>query len=408
MSERCPSCEASCDAGSARCARCGASLDDWFVCVEGRADGPHSRGALAARIARRELTSDTLVWREGMSGWAAARDARLCDAPSAPAAARSESSVLFSLANLTDLARGAAARDDGVSRADGSGLIDIRALARGAEEAAPAPAASEEWLAIGDRLLGAPLAGPVAGPVVAPARGGGSSALPIAIGGAVSLVAIAAAAAVIVVVELAPRRDDAPPAALASESAPVVAGAGLELTAPRDPSAVAPSEERAAPSEDAVASPPARTTENDAPRRVPRAEARPPRRPPREPATSPPVASRERAPLTVAGDDPLSRIFDARPAPAPRPVRELPSTPSRDDVVAAMRALEAPVRACGDGSVRSMQVDFRFASSGALTRADVRGDVAEPVRACVARAARGARVPAFARDSFSVTYPFRL
>ena len=48
-------------------------------------------------------------------------------------------------------------------------------------------------------------------------------------------------------------------------------------------------------------------------------------------------------------------------------------------------------------------------SNGHVTSANVSGgNFAGPVRSCIARAVRGARVPPFRQATFSVNYPFRL
>lgn len=72
-----------------------------------------------------------------------------------------------------------------------------------------------------------------------------------------------------------------------------------------------------------------------------------------------------------------------------------------------MDGVGAAVRACGAGGGGRVIVTVHFAGDGSVRSAAVTGgDAAPPVRSCVARAVRAARVPAFTRDSFRVTYPF--
>jgi hypothetical protein len=46
----------------------------WFLGVDGRQEGPLTAGALTERARSGALTAETLVWKAGMSSWAAARD----------------------------------------------------------------------------------------------------------------------------------------------------------------------------------------------------------------------------------------------------------------------------------------------------------------------------------------------
>ncbi|MCB9598395.1 MAG: zinc-ribbon domain-containing protein [Sandaracinaceae bacterium] len=426
-----------------RCKRCGETMairaegEAWYVAAGGETQGPLALAALRACLAEGSIDGDAFVWREGMDDWRPAREldafADLFDDEgeddayddAAPSSAerplfgvaepsltgeRSESSVLFSLSNLKDLSRGATATAAAPSptTTEGSGLIDIRALAQtlgNAPQSAAAPAA--------DELLsfGSPLASPLGAPVMLPERRRSTSLTPILIGGGVAVVAALAAAAVVLVVQLRPTPAPAePPSAMVDEPAPEAplptVGTSSPTPTTNAPSAVAPTDEDAPEPTAAVVETPEATT--------PTTRARP-----RHPNRPEPVATAERPTPTVttrpvtrpapADDDPLGRIFDERPtAPAPAPTRALPPTPSRGDVVSAMRALEGPVRACGAGSHGMAEVRFRFASNGTVQSANVGGDLPAPVRSCVAQAARSARVSEFGRDSFSVAYPFRL
>lgn len=109
-------------------------------------------------------------------------------------------------------------------------------------------------------------------------------------------------------------------------------------------------------------------------------------------------------------------VIGAEPTPAPllpTPTEEtaadpnLPTTPARRDVVAAIQAIQAQLRECAPahrGHVASIR--FTFVSDGRATSALVPQEFAGPAeRSCVARTARGARVPPFSDARLVVTYP---
>jgi len=97
------------------------------------------------------------------------------------------------------------------------------------------------------------------------------------------------------------------------------------------------------------------------------------------------------------------------PAPAAAPVGA--DSPSRNDVVASMRKIESEVKACAAGEAAPVSgiayVAITVAgSSGKVTSAEVKGLTGE-VGSCVARVARTATFAPFAKEKFSVTYPYR-
>jgi TonB family protein len=125
----------------------------WYAVRGGTQVGPMELSELQRRRATGELDDASLVWREGFDDWRAlgsveeARDVappsvevapEATDAPAAPRpalrSARNETSVLFTLGNLAKLAAPAAAAS--ATGTEGSGLLDIRSLAR---TLAPAP-----------------------------------------------------------------------------------------------------------------------------------------------------------------------------------------------------------------------------------------------------------------------------
>lgn len=416
-----------------RCKKCGDAIvvrgDEavWHSSIDGEQLGPFTSGELGAHLGG---NGSAFVWREGFCGWVEARDvadlAHLFDQgatdlfapqeseifasseePVTPTEAshltgeRNESSVLFSLSNLSALSnepRRANNDDAKPATGDGSGLIDIRALAT-ALATSPAPSAEvvEDLLSFG----GSDLASPLGAPVVVPERERSPGKLPIVIGSSFAAVVALAAAAVVAVVQLRepathPEADDR---ALVDEVP--------ALVAPIEPGAIA----------QPVSEPSAISVVTDPePAVVPEAEpaetplAHRPRTPRPRPTQVRPAPEPTR-PLTPAPpeDDPLAGILAPRqPRPVAHPDPDLPETPSRGDITSAMNGVTPAVRACADGNHGAALVNASFGSDGRVRSVDVTGSLAGPVRSCVATAVRTARVPEFSRPSFRVNYPFRL
>ena len=112
-------------------------------------------------------------------------------------------------------------------------------------------------------------------------------------------------------------------------------------------------------------------------------------------------------------DRAVTQMQSAAPSERPPAVAStgsgsLPETPSRDAVIAAMRAVQPAVRACAQGDRHGVAtVRIVIGSSGRVRNAEVVGDFAGTSEgSCVARAVRGASVPPFSSASFAVTYPF--
>jgi hypothetical protein len=98
-------------------------------------------------------------------------------------------------------------------------------------------------------------------------------------------------------------------------------------------------------------------------------------------------------------------------APAPAAAPAGVDSPSRNDVVASMRKIEAEVKACAANEEKPVSgiayVAITVAgSSGKVTSAEVKGLTGE-VGSCIARVARTATFAPFTKDKFSVTYPYR-
>jgi len=448
---------------SVRCRKCGETIrvvgatDAWHLCAGGETEGPFNLAALRRRAAALADARNTLFWREGMADWKSGAEVPELQSlfgsapptagepapnlfedaamePSAPTpeeltGSRNESSVLFSLSNLADLSRGQTAPSATTetttaatsSRQDGSGLIDIRALAAtvGFEAGAHETPAAEELLSFGSDL-GAPLLSPVIVPAPAKSR----SKLPLVLGATFALLIAGLGVAIIGAIQM--RRAAAVPAPgtgrVASEApleSPLPSPAGHQSSvgiptaverpaAEPDPGLTLADEPVPRPEPPSTA-PPTRPR----PRITARTRARVRRPIVQTTARNPPPSRPEpRSPTAPASDDhdPLADIFNPQePAARPSPTRTLPPTPSRAHVVAAMRSVSPEVSRCA-GSDRGMAtVRFRFSSDGQVESASVVGGSLPPAsRSCVATAARRAEVPPFARPSFSVNYPFRL
>jgi predicted Zn finger-like uncharacterized protein len=282
--------------------------------------------------------------------------------------ARNENSVLFSLKNLQALATGSSApgapagpsQRPGFAGGEGSGLIDIRALAsatgvndqgRQSEKDALLSLGSAQAGAFG--ALGSPMLAP-------PARDedSGKKGLVLAIVGGFALLAVAGVGAA-VILKPAP-------------SAPTV----VAPVAPPPVAAVAPPQAAPAPAE-----PPSEgelnaqrrqqqqqqqqaTTAPAAPSEAHRGAAvgskRPEKNEPVAAKPEPAPAKPEPAPKPKGGSSSIDDLLDsaigggaksgAKPAAASAAsTANLPDKPSRDDVLNAMNGIKAPIAACANG-----------------------------------------------------------
>lgn len=454
-----------------RCKRCGAPLvvrgeavvastkregadAEWYVAVGDRQDGPFDAAQIAEQLASGAIDGETYVWKDGLPDWqplgevaelARVGVARAPDLfspePSASAFAppaepsltgtRNESSVLFSLSNLKALSTAPASQPapsapapsgarDGAPRAtgDGSGLIDIRALAAATAAPASAPSARpvDDLLALGSSapMLGSPLGAPV----LVPAKREGASRGAVALVVGAAGVIVAAAAAVIAVV-LATQGDNSARADVPPE--PVVASATLEATPAPEPRVESPSveapraeapraEEAPLAGPEVIEAAPAIAATPRAPRETERAPRRSPREAPTEERASPAPRQPERRGQRDIGQLIDDAIDPGAPRPRERTAEALPATPSRPDVVGAMGRVAGPVRACGGGARGVVPVRIVFAgATGRVQSAEVIGGSAPPeARSCIARAVREASVPRFTQSTFRVDYPFAL
>jgi predicted Zn finger-like uncharacterized protein len=122
----------------------------WHVMIDDAQVGPMTAAEVEQRFAANELDGESYAWREGMDEWQplASVDAFAHLRGSRMRGERNESSVLFSLGTLDQLARPAATSAPG--NTEGSGLLDIKSMAsaylgsaKRAAPSAPAPVAPE-------------------------------------------------------------------------------------------------------------------------------------------------------------------------------------------------------------------------------------------------------------------------
>ncbi len=376
---------------------------------------------------------------------------RTASADQAMTGQRNENSVLFSLANLQALATGSpgggpampaaaspAAARPGHASGEGSGLIDIRALAGTTGGGGPAPAfgapakkeSVDDLLSIG---TGPALGGGLGAPILAPVQEERSNkGLLIGVAAAAGVIAIAAVAVIVVLVTKEPE-----PVAQAS-GAPAATGTGaiapgVGTEASPQPTGTTPTDgtngTTATPTGTEAATQEA-THEDDHEEHASSGSSS--HRPhPRGSGSSssgssssgssntpdPPATMRSSGGGDI--DDLLDRALGDSMAPsrmtqasssAASANSNLPDTPARDEVARALRSVTGPVAACGNGQHGVANTTITVAgSSGRVSSAQVTGQFAgTPVGSCVARAVRGAQFPRFRRASFQVSFPYRI
>ncbi len=361
--------------------------------------------------------------------------------------ARNENSVLFSLSNLQALATGAPSgggagaaapapsMNAGHASGEGSGLIDIRALASAASSvgaASPAPvAATDDLLNIG----GGPALGGLGAPVLAPVAVEPEKSKTGLILGAIAAATLVIGLIVALVVVLMQKPDPVatanPTATAAPAPAPAAPAAAPAAAAPAAPTGAAPTGTAAQPTGAAPTQPAEDTAEeeddsSDSSRRRRRRRSGSSSSGSSTPSATPtasPMAAAAASPMRASRmssgdiDDLLDAALSGSSSmrssmmSAPAMMSEsLPATPPRDAVRRALQGVAGRVRACKQGQSGIAQTAITFiGSTGRVGSARVTGQFAgTPVGSCVARAVRGARVPRFSRDRFPVNFPYRL
>jgi hypothetical protein len=350
--------------------------------------------------------------------------------------ARNENSVLFSLKNLQALATGSgsgspppasAADRGGYASGEGSGLIDIRALATatGVSEQNGAPTQRDDLLAMGAQ---GGAFGTLGSPILSPSIEESDGSKKTIVWGAVASVALLSLTAVVIVYMV---RSPAEPVApkLAVEMAQPTTQAAAPAPSAGQPMAVAPtqpSETRsAAPSESAKAAAPehesTRSAAEHARKHVESASAKDngsAKASANEAKTLPaavaaPTKSRAKeGPATL--DELLDGALSSPGAKSPRASEpaaatlNLQDTPTRDQVLSAMTGVKPTVQACSKGSGAIATVTVNVAGmTGRVTNAQVTG-VTGPEGTCIAQAVRKAAFPRFQQKVFKVIFPYKL
>jgi hypothetical protein len=312
-----------------------------------------------------------------------------------------------------------------MAQGEGSGLIDIRALASATQAVADRPYASnrdkvEDLLAVGSTgttFSATSLAAPVA--VDKPDHSRtmlyGMAAAILLLGGAVTYLVVRPDPQPIAAI--APVQDTAPaPAAQAAKEAPAEAPQAAEPTPPpSEATAAGEADDGDKAKDDGDKSERSHRHHGDKSEKADKPEK----------AKSEPVAAAEPTPppkksAASSGDKSLDDLLDtalggkpkpaAKAAPATAPSDNLPATPSRDDVLSAMKGIAPDVASCGKGEsgVAMAKVGVTGAS-GKVSSVDVSGSFAgSPVGSCVAKEVRKAKFPKFSQSTFSFSYPFKI
>ena len=367
-------------------------------------------------------------------------------APQRMTGQRNENSVLFSLSNLQQLASRGGSPADSASMAseppsaslgaqsaplpsgEGSGLIDIRALAKSTTpgtRAAPSQAV-DDLLAIGTgggAAFGAPLLGPAPDETTFGNRW-------LWIGGvAIALIAIFGSAVGIGVV-LGGSEEDALEITAENQAAPALAIPGSNTVAASAQAPIEPPDEALAAAGGAKPIE-AATIEDNAPDPAPelvepapkkRSASNTQRRPRAaksttnsspEPAPAPKKRSGNLDALMdeVVGGSPSKTKPKQTSASSSRESSSLPDAPSRNDVKTALQGVSGGVKACKKDSGGTATVNVTFsgktgrASGAKVASGPFKGT---PVGSCIESAVKRARVPRFKQSSFKVTFPYRL
>jgi predicted Zn finger-like uncharacterized protein len=353
--------------------------------------------------------------------------------------ARNENSVLFSLKNLQALATGSSApaaaspsmsNRPGYAGGEGSGLIDIRALATatGVNEQSVRPGSEKDaLLSLGSAQAGA--FGALGSPMLAPPGRsddeGGKKGLMFAVLGGIAMLAVAGVAIAMIMKPAANTAPVAPMVQPPSAAMPAVPPPTAAPAQPSQPSNAAPEppsegEQRAA----ALAASNKAANEDDGRRGHGRESRRgnehekPAASEPERPvATSKPEPeAKPEKPAKRSGnssiDDLLNDAIKGGGKPgasaASAPAANLPEKPTRDDVLDAMKGVQDAVKACSKG-----QSGVAFANvtvigkTGRVSNVEVTGMTGD-VGSCIARSVRKASFPKFKSENFQVKFPFRL
>ncbi len=351
--------------------------------------------------------------------------------------ARNENSVLFSLKNLQALATGSSSGSmppaamatpgrAGLASGEGSGLIDIRALASaaGIGQTDEQFADRDELLAMGSKTgafgtLGSPMA------PAAPIDEGGRNKLVFAILGGAAFLAIAMIAVAFIFRDTGPVQPAAAIATVApsTEVESPAEATSAEKTQPGEKeenlsegelaARAAAQEEQSNTNSNKSSSRRKRSSSTSSSSSSSSQKSASAKLPEKKSEPEPPVKKRSTGKESIddllAGALSPSARAEARKTskPAEPAGPKLPSKPSRDDVLRTLRKVQPAVQECAKGQSGVAMADIVVASSGRVKNVRVTR-VKGAVAGCVARAVRKARFPKFSSPEFSVSFPFRL
>jgi predicted Zn finger-like uncharacterized protein len=356
------------------------------------------------------------------------------DAGQAMTGARNENSVLFSLKNLQALATGSGAslapattaptERAGYAGGEGSGLIDIRALATatGVNEGSGGGGSRDELLSIGSQ---GGAFGTLGSPMLSPVGDDGDGNKKVLVWALVAVVGFLSMAAVAIIYIMRPPPGPSQPVAVAPAAA-----VGTATTATPPPEPLKPGTEP--PSEGALAA--ARANDEDSKNDESSGRSTGERTPRRRssgssdssgsksgdnpPAASPIAAEKREAPAKPGGPKSIDELLDGalsgssstkgKVAADTAPRSNLQEAPTREQVVSAMNSVKPAVSGCAQGQTGIAMVTVSVAGeTGRVTNAQVSG-VTGPAGSCVAQAVRRAQFPKFQNKVFKVQFPFKL
>jgi cytoskeletal protein RodZ len=93
----------------------------------------------------------------------------------------------------------------------------------------------------------------------------------------------------------------------------------------------------------------------------------------------------------------------------PAPMGEMPTGPTRSEVVARLESVRSSVQTCAAGRSGVADLDITIAHTGIVMHVLVGGDFAGTTEgSCIARAVRQARFPQFKQERFRLLYPYAI
>ena len=371
------------------------AADDWHAVVDGQQLGPFDSREVSRRRAAGELADDSYVWREGMTDWAplgsidAFRDGvrePVTDATRLRGE-RNESSVLFTLGNLAKLAAprptATSPTTTAAAASEGSGLIDIRALASTLTAPVATPATTTGSMADLPVFTPSGFADPIV--LVASRPPTPDRRLVIALVALVAMLLVVAT--VLVIVVIGGNTTHTKPTELATAT-PTTASTPTPTPAIATPAAT-PAVATPTPTPTPTAAAPAPTT--PPPRRTTSA----PRR------TTPPTTTPARSSRPAAEDKctDVSCAFSnyAEPCCAPfkpaatrttQPQGELPDDLDRGMLTAGIATIDAQACAGRSSAHGDVSVSIKVSPAGAVMRVTIKSSPAPALSSCVTAAAQ--------------------